>query len=228
MSRWSILSKHQASLSTSTTSTTSARASYSPGQPALAKLWIASIDNPRIELRAQYNPKELQIDKQVPWNEHKQRNNRSGRRREDDSEQSDLEFNGAAIRTMQIELLFDGYEEGESVQPDVDLLEELSTVSVPREPGPGEARPREAGPGESRKELRPHHCLIAWGAQEGGMRPFRCVIESLSTKYTMWSSEGTPLRATCTIKVKEAEKMSPGPEDLRYDAKKRDRFRRSR
>jgi len=34
---------------------------------------------------------------------------------------------------------------------------------------------------------------------------FNCVIESISTKYTMFSSEGAPLRATCTVKLKEAD-----------------------
>jgi hypothetical protein len=44
------------------------------------------------------------------------------------------------------------------------------------------------------------------------MRPFRCVIESLSVKYTMWDHGGMPLRAVCTIKVKEAQKMSGSKE----------------
>ena len=34
------------------------------------------------------------------------------------------------------------------------------------------------------------------------------VIESLSTKYSMFSSEGEPLRATCTVKLKEAKMKS--------------------
>jgi len=29
------------------------------------------------------------------------------------------------------------------------------------------------------------------------------VIESLSTKYSMFSSEGEPLRATCTVKLRK-------------------------
>ena len=37
---------------------------------------------------------------------------------------------------------------------------------------------------------------------------FRCVIESLSTKYTMFSDQGVPLRATCTVKLKEADTVT--------------------
>jgi hypothetical protein len=43
--------------------------------PARAKLCIASLDKPTLQVRAQYNPKELQIDKQLQWLDHKSRNN---------------------------------------------------------------------------------------------------------------------------------------------------------
>lgn len=175
--------------------------------PARAKLWIASIDDPDLELRAQYNPKELQIDKQLQWSDHKDGDNRSGTKRTDSSKQSDLELTGTPKRTMSVELLFDGYEDGDSVEPDVARLEQMSTVRNPDEPD---------------EDLRrPHHCLVAWGSQREGLRPFRCVIESLSTKYTMWDAGGKPLRATCTVKLKEAEKMSRSPRTPKYDLKER-------
>ena len=177
--------------------------------PAYTKLWIASIDTPELEVQAQYNPKELQIDKQVPWQPHKSRDNRpAGRRGErNPSQQADLEFNGAPTRSMTVELLFDGYEQGASVEPAVRRLEQLSSVRDPESSNP---------------ELRrPHHCVVAWGDQQSGMRPFRCVIASLATKYTMWDHAGTPLRATCTLKLDEAERMGrpPGEEKTRYHAR---------
>jgi hypothetical protein len=161
---------------------------------ALAKIWIASIDRPEIEVRAQYNPRELQLDRSITWTDPKERNNQLGARRLDSSIQTDLEFNGVTKRSMQIELLFDGYESGESVEPDVQVLEALSTVWNP-----------EASDEDDR---RPHHCLVGWGAGTGAMRPFCCVIEALATKYTMWDSHGTPLRATCTVRLKEAQRLS--------------------
>jgi len=36
------------------------------------------------------------------------------------------------------------------------------------------------------------------------------VIESLSTKYMMFDDGGNPLRATCTVKLKEADVVSMG------------------
>lgn len=171
----------------------------SPFLPAHAKLWIASIDQPELEIRAQYNPSELQIDKEIQWHDHSERDNRMEPEQRDSSTQDDLEFGGVGKRTTQVELLFDGYEKGRSIEPDVARLELLSTVHHPL---------------RSPEELRPHHCLVGWGAEPGGMRPFRCVIVSLSTKYTMWSTNGRPLRATCTVKFKEAERMSRGSRGL--------------
>ena len=56
------------------------------------------------------------------------------------------------------------------------------------------------------EERRPHHCIVTWG--DGGLPRFDCVIESLSIKYTMFSEAGIPLRATCTVKLKEADVVS--------------------
>jgi hypothetical protein len=194
---------------------TSSKSKPSPRfMPAYAKIWIASIDTPSLEVQAQYNPKELQIDKQIPWQPHNARDNRpagnrpaSNRPGAKPAVQSDLEFNGAPTRSMTVELLFDGYEKGASVEPAVQRLEKMSSVDAPGSPNP-----------ESR---RPHHCVVAWGDQQNGMRPFRCVIESLATKYTMWDHAGTPLRATCTLKLKEAERMGRLPEDesVQYHAR---------
>jgi phage protein U len=54
-------------------------------------------------------------------------------------------------------------------------------------------------------QRRPHLCVATWGTTIKG---FKCVIESLSTKYTMFSAAGAPLRATCTVKLKEADVVS--------------------
>jgi len=88
---------------------------------------------------------------------------------------------------------FESERRDKSVEPDIRALEEMSSVQDP----------------ESRHEARrrPHHCIVAWGSSRGGMRPFRCVIESLVVKYTMWDHTGLPVRATCTVTLKEAHKM---------------------
>lgn len=155
--------------------------------PPGEKISIGSIDEPTEEnsVSAQYNPKELQIDKSVPWQKHNKAN----------ANGLQLEFTGAEGRTMSVELLFDGYEEHESIQGQVAKLEKLATVRQPNSP---------------KDEMRrPHHCVVTWGTvMGGGDNKFRCVIEQISTKYTMFSPGGVPLRATVTLKLKEAERVS--------------------
>jgi phage protein U len=154
-------------------------------EPASAKLTIASTDGgPQVS--AQYNPKEVQIDKSIPWSKVNQAN-------QSNDQGIHLEFTGAEGRSMSVELLFDGYETGGgAVLSSIQSLETLASVIDP------------SSTDENRR--RPHLCVVTWGA--GGMPSFRCVIESLSTKYTMFSSEGAVLRATCTVKLKEADVVS--------------------
>jgi hypothetical protein len=159
-------------------------------EPAKAKLKLFSHDNTALEVEAQYNPKELQVDKSIPWTKPSQANNAN-------QKGIHLEFTGAEGRTMTVELLFDGYEnngiaKGKKSIAVKDLIETLEKMSSVID-------------AESKDEnkRRPHRCSVSWGT--GGMPRFDCVIESLSTKYTMFSSDGVPLRATCTVKLKEAD-----------------------
>jgi hypothetical protein len=140
---------------------------------------IASVDT-GLQVQAQYNPKELQIDKSVPWQKNPQSN-------KSPDKGIQLEFTGAEGRSMSVEMLFDGFERKASVAGPIGDLNTL-------------ASPREAGSTDENKR-RPHLCVVTWGA----LPSFRCVIESLSVKYTMFGEDGTPLRATCTVKLKEAD-----------------------
>jgi hypothetical protein len=160
------------------------------------KVSIGSMDGgPTVH--AHYNPKELQIDKAVPWskvNEANQSNSLGGLfgGGGGGGEGIHLEFTGAEGRTVTLELLFDGYEQGGvNVGQCVRNLETLASV---------------IRPGSMREDdRRPHRCIVVWGEVLDG---FKCVIESLSTKYTMFSESGEPLRATCTVKLKEADIVS--------------------
>lgn len=101
---------------------------------------------------------------------------------------AELEYGGTQGRSLSVELLFDGFELNKSVAPQVDLLEKL-------------ARPVIEG-SKHADENRPHYCLALWGS--AGLPRLLCVIESVSTKYTLFSAMGMPLRATCVVKLKEA------------------------
>jgi hypothetical protein len=156
------------------------------GQPGVVS--IASVDT-GIQVHAQYNPKELQIDKSVPW----QKNPQSNKSPEKGIQ---LEFTGAEGRTMSLELMFDGVEKKTSVAGNVGILNTMASVL---DPGNTDENKR-----------RPHRCVVTWGST---IPSFRCVIESLSVKYTVFSDEGVPLRATCTVKLKEADLVGMAKQD---------------
>ena len=146
---------------------------------SLIKLAVVNVDSGGM-VDAFCNPKEISIDKSVPWNKHK--------RPKGDTPL--LEFTNAENRTCSFELLFDTSELGVSVwMTKVKLLSSYTQII------------------EAKK--RPPLVMLVWGAPEGasGFPTFKGVIESLATKYTMFLPDGTPIRATCTIKMKEADQV---------------------
>ena len=175
---------------------------YSPikqakGADAAAKFWIKSLDKgENIVVSAQFNPKELQIDRSVPWSP-------PGESGKDQSKNKtkggiDLEFTGAKGRSLTVELLFDAFEEdagdGFKLGDLTKRISDLETLAAVRKPGAKEEEFR-----------RPHWCLAVWGT---ALNKFQCVIESISTKYTMFARDGSPLRATVTLKLTEADSVS--------------------
>jgi hypothetical protein len=154
-----------------------------------AKLKILALEprGTRHKVVAQFNPKEVQIDKSVPWKPQARRGT------------SDLEYTGCDPRTMSLELLFDGFDTGLSVQGALDDLNRL-TQSF----------------GTGRDERRPPKVKVIWGTDDTAsvnLPEFNGVVESVSIKYTMFSGEGVVLRATASVKLKEA--LRPGIEGRR-------------
>lgn len=92
-----------------------------------------------------------------------------------------LEFTAAEPRSLQVVLLFDTYEAGTDVhQTYIAKLEALAIVDPARK--------------------RPPLVQFEWGS----LPSFRGVIETLDVKYTLFLADGTPVRATATVRLKEA------------------------
>lgn len=148
----------------------------------LAKCTIVALDPPNVQVTAQYNPKELGIDKSVPWTKHKP----------PQGDAQILEFTSAENRSLSMELFFDTFETGDNVHTKyVSLLEQMTMVP----------------PGKTGKEAHPPKVMVTWGA---GIPKFKGVIEKLSTKFTMFLQNGTPVRASCSISVKEVDEVQGG------------------
>jgi hypothetical protein len=146
-----------------------------------AKLKIIALDPKREErVIAQFNPKEVQVDKAMQWQDHKSSDGTSG-----------LEYTGGGTRTISLELFFDGAEEARSVRPDLDALHSLTEHF-----------------GTAHGQKRPPVVMVIWGSSVDDSIPsFPAVIESLGVKYTMFSDDGKVVRATATVKLKEAGTM---------------------
>ncbi len=147
---------------------------------AASRLTITCIDR-RGEFQAQFNPKEIAVDKTVPW---QISTSATG-------DLPELQFTSAAPRAMSFELLFDTHEQNISVHTTyVAGLLSLATVMDA------------AGPQDKR---RPPRVKVTWGA---AMPAFEGVIESIGTKYTLFLPDGTPVRAICAVTIREAGRAS--------------------
>jgi hypothetical protein len=154
-----------------------------------AKLKIISLEDPLVTVIAHFNPKEVSVDRAVPWQKQKKKG------------PADLEFTGGEPKTMSFELLFDGFESNTSVQTEIAKLHQLTDV-VPA-------------------LRRPPKVKVVWGTPKdsagrgdesvgGGIPSFQAVIESVAVKYTMFTPDGTVVRATATVKFKEAADLKVG------------------
>jgi hypothetical protein len=151
------------------------------------KIQIISLDpaeNGTGAIEAQYNPKEIAIDKSVPWQ----------KSQSSQGDQPELQFTSAEGRSMSFELFFDEYESGGNVH-EMYVAELLRMAMVIN-----------TNPDAPEDQRRPTRVRVKWG----GMPAFEGVIESVATKYTMFLPDGTPCRCTCAVKFKEA-KRAVGP-----------------
>jgi hypothetical protein len=96
-----------------------------------------------------------------------------------------LEFLGPEPRTLACELLFDLLEAGGDVYAAyISKLETLTLVD-------GNLK-------------RPPLCSFTWGSM---LPVFKGVVEQLTTKYTMFLPDGTPVRATVSLRMRQAGKL---------------------
>jgi hypothetical protein len=127
-----------------------------------------------ISLDVYFNPKEIQIDKTVPWTEHAKT----------EGNEPTLEFTNAKPKNLTVELMFDGFEDEVDVHKKyVSKLERMTMVD------------------ETKK--RPPNLTFTFGS----MPVFKGVIASLGVKYTLFMPDGTPVRATVTVKMTQAAKL---------------------
>lgn len=88
-----------------------------------------------------------------------------------------MQFTTGQPAKLKVDLFFDGYEKKTSIRPQCENLIAMAEMD------PGLHRPPE--------------CKFSWGKSG----EFKGVIDNVSVKYTMFLSDGTPVRATASISM---------------------------
>ncbi|MGH2350397.1 MAG: CIS tube protein, partial [Chloroflexota bacterium] len=100
----------------------------------------------------------------------------------------DVTFGGMGARTLQMTLVFDSYESKSDITLSTGKLAGL--MEVPNVQSP------------SGRAARPPHVEFGWG----NFRSFRAVITQMSQKFTLFTADGTPVRATVQVTLQEVPK----------------------
>lgn len=141
------------------------------------KATFVGIDGPGFTV--QYNPREFSTNKTLSWSEAET----SG------GDPAKLQYQKGEPMTASMELIFDTTSSGGNVQSSyVKPLLELTKPTIKAKSG----QAKDLG------TKRPPAFMFTWGAFS-----MPCVIESVDVTYLMFSSSGDPVRAKCSVKLKE-------------------------
>jgi nucleoid-associated protein YgaU len=136
----------------------------------------AQLASQRDEIEFQFNPKELSIQKSAKWERKPARNAKKA---------SAPEFAGADPCKLTLEMFFDASdtELGSVVEP----VEALFRCCVPTTDT------------QQNKKAVPPLVQLSWGT----ITSFPAFITSVQAKYTLFTPDGTPIRATCSVSMEE-------------------------
>jgi nucleoid-associated protein YgaU len=137
----------------------------------------------RGQIPFQFNPKELSIQKSAKW----ERKPAKGAKKA-----GPPEFTGADPCKMTLEMFFDATDtlDGSVVQ----RVEQLFSCCVPTEES------------LAQKKGSPPLVVLHWGK----VTSFSAFVTSVQAKYTLFTPDGTPIRATCSISLEEMPGDPPG------------------
>ena len=127
-----------------------------------------------------FNPKELQVTKKANWKSTPAKKGQA----------PPPEYNGPEAASMTLEMFIDGSEDEEGDGDVSKLVDQLVEACTPTKSSTKNQKPKPPG------------VKFAWGQKtylEGYM-------ESVSAKYTLFRKGGKPIRAVCTIALKEFPK----------------------
>jgi nucleoid-associated protein YgaU len=154
----------------------------------MAKLTITSESGPPgatppKTVVAMFNPNAYTITKSVVWN----------RTNDKRANAPSVTFGGGGARELALELFFDVTESSgpdQDVRTETDKLVKMTRIM------------------RSLNIPRPPICTVTWDGKKTADFPFRGVIGSLTQRFTLFNSDGRPLRATVNVTITEFMRRS--------------------
>jgi len=151
---------------------------------------IETVEGEPIKVDFAYNPKEYSVSKQNTWSA-------PGANRGSDS--SALQFGGGNPKQIKLSLFFDTFELGEDVRTKYtnNLFKMMEIqADLPKD-----------NVGAANGQGQPPKCKLQWGK----VWTYLCYLESVSCQFTLFLSDGTPVRAQAEVGLKQAvdEKDQP-------------------
>jgi nucleoid-associated protein YgaU len=132
------------------------------------------------ELKFRFNPKEYSTAKSATWT---RPTNKSAKHA------TAPEFGGVQPQTVTMELFFDDWDNTSG-----DLVKDIDMLM-------GWLKPSDESIKQSKKP-QPQILQFQWGANQS-LSMFHGYLKSVSAKYTLFKSDGTPIRATANITMEE-------------------------
>jgi hypothetical protein len=158
----------------------------------LAKLTITPLGKSKIQpFKVLFNPTSYSISKSVSWEQSESAKGSSARRSNVKFNAPKLEFGGGQSRELSLKLFFDVTDSpivnGEKVRDVRKLTDKLVKLTLKERAG--------------NKELAPPKCRVSWGEGRSPTMdfPFVGVVQSLTQEFTLFDSNGTPLRANLNV-----------------------------
>jgi nucleoid-associated protein YgaU len=143
----------------------------------------------------QFNPKEVTIAKTAKWERKPAKGSKTA---------GPPEFSGADACKLTLEMFFDATSTQDGAV--VLAVEKLFACCVPTEQSQGQKKPS------------PPLVVLHWGK----VASFASFVTSVSAKYTLFSSDGMPIRAVCSVAMEEmpGEPFKQNPTSGGYDVRR--------
>ncbi len=135
-------------------------------------------------IECMFRPKEYAITKQNNWQSKEAKGKSTPQ----------LEFRGGGASNLTMELFFDTYEADDDVRKHTSRILQLMSIDPILKD-------------KTTAKGRPPMCRFQWGP----VIAFNAVITNINQKFTMFKSDGTPVRATLNVTFREVEEANKFP-----------------